>query len=63
MDFNAVDTVSAALSLKQGMMMSEIGTAVLAKAIDTSEELGSEMINMMERSVNPAIGGNVDVRL
>ena len=63
MDFDAVDTVSAALNLKQGMMMSQIGTAVLAKAIDTSEELGTGMISMMERSVNPAVGGNVDVRV
>lgn len=48
------------------MELSEkIGTAVLAKALDSAEITGDSLIRMMDRSmelsVNPAVGGNIDV--
>lgn len=44
------------------------GTAVLSKAMDSNEALGAGLVEMidaaaMERSVNPAVGGNVDLRI
>ena len=63
MDFEVVNTVSAALALQENRMMENIGTAVLARAMDTNEEMGDEMVKMMERSVNPGLGENVDVRV
>ena len=46
----------------------DIGTAVLAKAMDTNEALGQGVVNMidsaaMERSVNPSVGSNFDARV
>lgn len=44
---------------------SKIGTAVLSKALDTSEAAGQSLIRMMDRSmelsVNPTIGSNFDM--
>lgn len=56
--------VSTALS--NVSLNSKIGTAVLAKALDTEEALGSGIVEMidaaaMERSVNPHIGSNFDM--
>ena len=48
------------------MTMNDISTAVLAKALDTGRDLGQGMVEMLdsaalERSVNPAVGGNIDI--
>ena len=45
----------------------DVGTAVLAKAMDSNETLGQGVVNMidsaaMERSVNPSVGSNFDVK-
>ena len=40
---------------------SKVGIALLAKALDTQQESGSKMVKMMEQSVNPMIGSNIDV--
>lgn len=60
----------AGLSMNMAMMdvKSQVGIAMLSKTIDLGEDLGTGMVQMMdaaamERSVNPAVGGNVDIRL
>ena len=55
-----------AVDFKQAINMNDISTAILAKALDTGRDMGQDMVQMidaaaMERSVNPAIGGNIDV--
>ena len=47
---------------------SQVGTAVLGKVMDTNEAMGQNLVAMldsaaMERSVNPAVGGNLDLRV
>lgn len=61
MDIAGVSTALSNVSLN-----SKIGTAVLAKALDTEEALGNGIVEMidaaaMERSVNPHIGSNFDM--
>lgn len=63
MDIAGVSTALANISLQ-----SQVGTAVLSKALDTNETLGAGMVQMldaaaMERSVNPNLGANFDVRV
>lgn len=60
----------AGLSMNLAMMdvQSQVGIAMLSKSIDLGEDLGAGMVQMMdaaamEHSVNPAVGGNVDIRL
>lgn len=63
MDIAGVTTALANVSLQ-----SDAGIAVLSKAMDTNETLGAGLIEMidaaaMERSVNPAVGSNFDMRV
>lgn len=39
-----------------------VGFAVLAKSLDTIETAGQSMIKMMEQSVQPYLGRNIDVK-
>lgn len=46
-------------------LQNQVGVAVLSKALDSTEQFGSSLINMMDRSmelsVNPNIGSNFDM--
>ncbi len=60
----------AGLSMDMAMMdvQSQVGIKMLSKVIDLGKDLGAGMVEMvdaaaMELSVNPAVGGNVDIRL
>ncbi len=58
--------LSMAMSTNQ--VQTQVGTAVLSKSMDTLETLGQGMVQMidaaaMEQSVNPAVGGNFDMRI
>lgn len=49
-------------------LKSDVGIAVLSKEMDTNEALGQGLIEMidaaaMERSVNPNVGANFDMRV
>ena len=41
--------------------MEDIGTAMVSKSIKVAEQSGDALKKMMERSVNPQVGGNFDV--
>lgn len=53
----------AALSTELNMIetQNQIGVALLSKAMDNMEVTGDGMVKMMEQSVNPAVGQNVDI--
>lgn len=52
-------------ALSNTKLMDQVSTAVLSKALDSSEAAGESLINMMNRSmelsVNPAVGSNFDM--
>ena len=61
-----MDIASISMAMAQTNTLSKIGVAVLDKAMATNEAAGQGIINMidaaaMERSVNPAVGGNFDM--
>lgn len=64
MDVSSVampDIASLSMVMAQERIQQDIGTAVLAKSLDVFEGAGEDMTKMMELSVNPAVGSNVDV--
>lgn len=67
MDFSTVDmalgTLSAydASSVSQGSLAYAVDTAVLGQSLDLTQEMGASMIQMMERSVTPELGGSIDI--
>ena len=46
-------------------LQNQVGVAVLCKALDSTEQSGASLINMMDRSmelsVNPNVGSNFDM--
>ncbi|MBE5942612.1 MAG: putative motility protein [Lachnospiraceae bacterium] len=42
---------------------SAVGLMMLNKAMDTDQVNGDLMTKMLERSVNPMVGQNIDIRL
>ena len=55
-----IANLSSALSLAN--TQTDFGVAMLSKTISLNEKAGSDIVNMMERSVNPNVGQNIDVR-
>lgn len=63
-----MDIAEVSMALANVSQMSQIGTAVLSRAMDANEELGAGMVQMidaaaMELSVNPNVGANFDMRI
>ena len=43
--------------------MNAIDTSILKKSLDTAEQTGAMLTKIMEQSVNPNLGANIDIRL
>lgn len=48
-------------ALRAADINSQLGTAILSKSLETVEDMGDSMIKMMEQSVHPELGRNIDV--
>lgn len=56
------------MTMSQIDTTSKIGVVMLSKNIDTMEQAGDGLVKMidaaaMERSINPELGGNIDLRI
>ncbi len=49
-----------AQAMSAAQFTNDLGTAVLSKSLDSMEIMGDSMVRMMENSVTPHIGGNID---
>ena len=63
-----MDIAGVSMAMAANRVQSQVGTAVLSKAMDTNEALGQGLVQMidsaaMERSVNPNVGANFDMRV
>jgi len=57
-----IDLVAYSMMNAQTQTMQAVSTQVLAKSLDMMEAQGAQMTKMMmELSVNPNLGGNVDI--
>ena len=54
------NTVSA---VHTGETMNNIDIAVLSQAMETDEQMGASMANMLEHSVTPYKGDSIDIRV
>jgi len=54
---------SSAISYKQAQLGMQVSLAVLGKAKDTMEQQGQQLVQMLQQSVQPHLGGNVDIRV
>ncbi|MGN1205732.1 MAG: YjfB family protein [Eubacterium sp.] len=58
MDITAYATMNSQLQISQG-----VNTQVLKKTLDLQEAQGNQLVQMMEQSVNPGLGQNIDIRI
>ncbi|MBQ2800182.1 MAG: YjfB family protein [Lachnospiraceae bacterium] len=56
-----MDISEISVSMNQTSLMTAVSTAVLGMSLDMVETSGENMVKMMELSVNPNIGSNIDV--
>lgn len=56
-----IASLSTALSMTQ--LNNDIGVAMLSKQLDTMEDMGDSMVKIMEQSVTPHLGGNIDISI
>lgn len=64
----SMDIAQVSMALAQNQLASDVGVAMLSKALDTSQALGQGMIEMldssaMEQSITPNLGANIDIRV
>ncbi len=62
MDYT-MEIASLSVGMAQSKSLQDIGTAVLAKNLDNLEAAGDSMVKMMEQSVNPGLGANIDIKV
>ena len=61
-----MDIPALSMSMAQANVLSDVGTAMLAKSMEQAEVVSASLTEMidsaaMERSVYPELGGNIDV--
>lgn len=63
MNIASIGNSNISLAVSDTASMNAIDTALLRKSLDAVETNGSMLTQMMEQSVNPNIGANIDIRL
>lgn len=58
MDIASYSMANASINLMQS-----VGVSMLSKTLDSQKMQGDALTKMMEMSVNPNVGANVDIRL
>ena len=63
-----MDIAALSMNMAQANVMTQVSTAVLAMGLDAIEQTGAGVVEMltestqaMEQSVNPHLGGNIDI--
>ena len=55
-DIAAYSMANASIKVQSG-----VSVAMLDKTLDMQQMMGDELTKMMEMSVNPSLGGNIDI--
>lgn len=58
-----MDIAGLSIAMSQSQTLTAVSTAVLSKSLDTVEQSGENLIQMMEQSVAPNLGQSIDIRL
>ncbi len=58
-----MDIAGLSMALNSTRVSNEVSTAVLSMKLDEYQDMGEEMTKMMERSVTPQLGQNIDLQV
>jgi len=56
-----MDIAALSISLAQSNLSQAVGISVLKMATDQSTDIAQQLVKMMELSVQPNLGGNLDI--
>ncbi|MFW5645853.1 YjfB family protein [Acetivibrio ethanolgignens] len=56
-----MDIPAMATAMSQAQLMTQVNVAILANSLSSIETMGNNMVKMMEQSVCPNLGGNIDI--
>lgn len=60
---NTVSSYNIGTSVSSVSLPEVVSVAVLDMTMELNEQLNAQMMKMMEQSVTPHLGGNIDVRI
>ena len=55
-----MDIASLSTAMSTQSILNDVGVAMLSKSLDTVEDMGDGMVKIMESSVTPYLGQNID---
>ena len=58
-----MDIAGLSTNLSTINVVNDVQVAVLSRSLDTLETSGDSLTKMMEASVNPELGQNIDIRI
>jgi hypothetical protein len=58
-----MDIPALSIASSQATVMTQVNTAVLSMNLDTIEQAGESMVKLMEQSVTPHLGQNIDISI
>ena len=58
-----MDIASYSMANATNNLMQSVGVSMLSKTLDSQEMQGDTLAKMMEMSVNPNVGANIEIRL
>jgi hypothetical protein len=58
-----MDITALSSGLSQANLMSQVSASVLKLSMETVEQSMDNMVKMMETSVNPNLGGTIDISI
>ena len=56
-----MDIAAISMAISQQNLMTNVNVALLSQSLDTVETVGADMVKMMEQSVHPNLGQNLDI--
>lgn len=60
---DGVDIAAYSIAHTSMDIMSQVSVAVLDKTLEMQQTMGDHLTKLMEMSVNPSVGGNIDIRI
>lgn len=58
-----MDITALSTGLSQSNLMTQVSASVLKLSMDTAEQSMENMVKLMETSVNPNLGGTIDISI
>ena len=55
-----MDRAALSTAMSTQNILNDVGVAMLSKSLDTVEDMGDGMVKIMESSVTPYLGQNID---